>query len=236
MRSKYMFAVCFIIYIAAAYFVSLAFFESRQAACLLTVCGMPVFIIKLRTYLSVRKQKAIEAEFYIMLRQISMSLSSGSTLTNAVRETIIIDRKSYKVIGKELERVYGMLRNNVPAENAFHMLAKECGNTEITAFSEVLRAGIPAGINLAELIRYASSSLRIKADVEHEIQRLLNAPKYNNRIIMVMPVFCILLFRGIAPSYLAPLYSGAGRFVMAAVFLLIALAWFIGDRMSDIRY
>ena len=235
-KSKYLFALCVLVYIAAAYFVCMSFFENRKAACILTVCGMPFFIKKLMSYIYTKRQRAIEDEFYFMLRQISMSLSSGNTLSNAVKETVITDRKSYRMIGSELERVYGMLRNNCSAEDAFRAFAKRCGNREITAFSEVLCAGVPAGVNLNELIRYVSSSLRTKADVEQEIRRMLNAPKYNNRIIMAMPVFCIVMFRGIAPSYLAPLYAGTGRFVMAAVLVLIVFAWFIGERISNIRY
>ncbi len=235
-KTRYLSVLYTLLYTAAAYFVFFSFFENSKISVILTLCGLPVFIFRMRKYMRAVHRERVEAEFYIMLRQISMSLSSGSTIENAVRETVAADRKSYKVIGKELEKVYGMLRNNIPAERAFAEFAKQCGNSEITAFGEVLRAGIPAGINLAGLIRYVSSSLRMKSDVEQDIKRMLNAPKYNNRIIMAMPVFCIVLFRSISPSYLEPLYVGAGRIVMIAVLALIISAWLIGERLSDIRY
>ena len=121
-------------------------------------------------------------------------------------------------------------------EDAFRVFAQRCRNREILTFSEVLAAGIPAGINLAQLIRYLSSAYRLKADVEQEIKKTLNAPKYNNRIIMAMPVCCIFLFRKIAPSYLEPLYYGSGRIVMVVVFLLLIVAWWTGTYLSNIRY
>jgi len=84
--------------------------------------------------------------------------------------------------------------------------------------------------------KVAELTERIKADVEQEIKKTLNAPKYNNRIIMAMPVCCIFLFRKIAPSYLEPLYYGSGRIVMVVVFLLLIVAWWTGTYLSNIRY
>ena len=224
------------IYIIAAMMLTRAFFERWVISCIITVCGTPIFLLEIKKYLSARRQARIETEFFIMLRQVSMSLSSGSTLENAVRETIVTDRKNYKTIGEELECVYRMLRNNYPPEDAFRVFAQRCRNREILTFSEVLAAGIPAGINLAQLIRYLSSAYRLKADVEQEIKKTLNAPKYNNRIIMAMPVCCIFLFRKIAPSYLEPLYYGSGRIVMVVGFLLLIVAWWTGTYLSNIRY
>lgn len=132
-------------YIAASFILTKAFFSRWELSCIAAIGVFPVFLRKLRRYLSERRQHRTETEFYLMLRQVSMSLSSGATLENAVRETILADRKQYKVIGSELERVCRMLKNNYPAEQAFRVFARRCGNREILAFSEVLSAGIPAG-------------------------------------------------------------------------------------------
>ena len=134
-------------YIVASFILTKAFFSRWELSCIAAIGVFPVFLRKLRRYLSERRQHRTETEFYLMLRQVSMSLSSGATLENAVRETILADRKQYKVIGSELERVCRMLKNNYPAEQAFRVFARRCGNREILAFSEVLSAGIPAGIN-----------------------------------------------------------------------------------------
>lgn len=212
------------------------FFERWDVACLLTVCGIPVYFYKLRRWLSARRQTRADMEFYMMLRQISMALSSGSTLENAVRETAAADRKHYRIIGEELAGVYRLLRNHYPPDAAFRIFAERSGSRDALTFSEVLAAGIPAGINFVQLIRYLSAAFCLKEEVEQEIGKILNAPRYNNRIILVMPVCCILLFRRLAPSYLEPLYHSGGRIVMIAVFILLLAAGWIGDRLSNIKY
>lgn len=223
------------IYIAASLLVLQAFFDNIYVSSLLCSAGIYFYIRKINNYISWRRQQRIENEFYALLRQLSMAMSSGATIENAVREAAIADRKLYKTIGSELERTYRMISNHYSPDFAFRVLSDRCRNEEIRTFAEVLAAGIPAGINLAQLIRYMSVAFRLKSDVEHEIQKTLNAPKYNNRIIMAMPFVCVIVFRCVAPSYMAPLYHGYGRAVMIAVFILILSAGWIGSKLSDIR-
>lgn len=224
------------VYFAVAVPALSMFFGGFTVPFALTICGLPIFLRKMKRGLEERRRLHTETEFYTMLRQISVSMSSGATLENALGETILADRAQYRRIGAELERVYRMLKNHYSPDRAFLLFAERCGSREIRIFGEVLAAGIPAGINLTRLIRYLSSVYRLKADTEQEIRKALNAPKYNNRIILAAPFVCIAVFRQIAPSYLAPLYAGAGRAVMAAVLIMLAAAWGIGCRLSRISY
>ena len=224
------------IYFVAAILFTKTFFDNIYVAFAIAVLGIPIFLKRMQRYLSVRQQVRIEKEFSAALRQISISMASGATLENAIREMIATGQKSCQTIKNELETVYRMLRNHYTPDQAFRSFAARCRNQEIQAFAEVLAAGIPAGINLTQLIKYMSAAFQLKADVELDIRKTLNAPKYNNRIIMAMPFLCVIVFRKIAPAYMAPLLEGAGRIVLSVVFLLIVLAWWMGDRLSDIRY
>lgn len=225
-----------LVYVFAAFFVFQAIFARWEISILLMLCGLPVFIKKIKIYIHKKRQEKIEKDFYKLLSHISVTMSSGSSLENALKEAVLIGKKEYKVLWKELESSYRMLQNNYSPEYVFLSLAKKTDNHEIKTFSEILSVGIPAGINLARLIRWLSSAYRMRFDAESEIARILNAPKYNNRIMMIMPVVCIVLFKQIAPSYMQPLYSGAGRIVMAVVLLLVLFAWLIGDKLGDIEY
>lgn len=224
-------------YIVAAIVFTKSFFDNVYATLVITALGFPIFLHRMLRYLSNRQKAKIEKEFYAALRQISISMASGATLENAVKEMVATtQKKSYQTIKYELETVYRMLRNHYAPDQAFRSFAARCKNQEIQAFAEVLAAGIPAGINLAQLIKYMSAAFQLKADVELDIRKTLNAPKYNNRIIMAMPFLCVVVFRKIAPAYMAPLMKGSGRIVLAVVFLLIVLAWWFGERLSDIQY
>ncbi len=225
-----------LVYVFAAICVFQAMFARWDISFLLMLCTLPVFLKKIKIYIRKKRQEKIEKEFYKLLSHISVTMSSGSSLKSAIKEAALLGKKEYKVLWKELESSYRMLQNNYSPEYVFLSLAKKTDNHEIKTFSEILSVGIPAGINLTGLIRWLSSAYRMRFDTESEIARILNAPKYNNRIMMIMPVVCIVLFKQIAPSYMQPLYSGAGRIVMIAVFVLVLFAWLIGDKLGDIEY
>ena len=213
-----------------------AMWASWDVSIVLMLCAMPVFVKKVNGWVERKHQVAIEAEFYKLLGQLSMAVSSGMSIENAMRESIMTGKKEYKVLSSDLEIVYRLLQNNYSVEYAFGVLAKKTHNEEIKTFTEILSVGIPAGINLAGLMRWISSVNRVRTDTEGEISRILNAPKYNNRIVMAMPVVCIVLFKNIAPSYIAPLYSGTGRIIMGFVLFIMVIAWVVGEKISVIDY
>lgn len=224
------------LYYVIGVFVVYTFLDSIISGIIVITLLLPVFIGKTCKYIEQKRQNNIENEFYIMLNSISMSLASGMTIENALRETILAEKKKYKVIYKDLERIYRMLQNNYSPDKAFKIFAEKSENREIRAFSEVLSVGLPAGINLAALIRYVSSAYRMQNDTNQEIKRILNAPKYNNRIILIMPVICVVLFRNIAPSYFSVLYNGSGHIIMAVVLGMLIVAWWLGEKLSNIKY
>ena len=214
----------------------MCFIESWIISFIFTACTLPLFLKKINNWLREKRQVAIEKEFYILLSQLSMAMSSGMSLENAFKEAVITGEKEYKTIKTDLKSVYRLLQNNYPPEYVFAVLAKKTDNQEIKTFAEIISVGIPAGINIAGLMRWLTSAYRMRTDTEGEISRILNAPKYNNRIILIMPVLCILLFKQIAPSYMEPLYTGYGRGIIIFVVFIIVLAWWLGEKISKIDY
>ena len=129
-----------------------------------------------------------------------------------------------------------MLRLNWPVERVFEELAARCDHPDVRLFSTVLNAGIPAGVNLVELVRQIASTLRMKQDTEAEITRILNLPKYNNQIIMAMPVVSVVAIRYMAPSYASGFNSGVGFVFLLAACGLLGLALVLGELLGHIRY
>lgn len=226
----------FLIYVLAACVVLWLMFEKIYMCVVAPVCGSPLFIVLFKRYMEKKKQQYIENEFYKLMNRISMSMASGMILENALKETITVDKKDYKVLGQCLEKMYRMIQNNYSVESTFKILAQDSNNREIKIFYEVLTVGSPMGINMTELIRYLSSEYRLRADTESEITRILNAPKYNNRIILIMPFVCIALFKQVAPDYMAALYTSTGRIVMVIVAVMLVFAWWLGEKIGKISY
>jgi len=191
---------------------------------------------KVRRELERRYEKVMRKEFVSCLVSISGSLSSGVRLEQAITEIAAGESPEFARIRPEFVRMSKLIQLNLPAEKAFSELAERVPVPDIKLFSQALDYAVPSGVNLIELTRMFSSSMRIRNDVEAEISRSLNLPKYNNRIVTVMPFFMIALMRLTASDYLSGLDRGIGNIVKLIVALLIIGAVVLGELLGNIRY
>ena len=191
---------------------------------------------KVRRELERRYEKVMRKEFVSCLVSISGALSSGVRLEQAITEIAASESPEFARIRPEFVRMSKLIQLNLPAEKAFSELSERVPVPDIKLFSQALDYAVPSGVNLIELTRMFSSSMRIRNDVEAEISKSLNLPKYNNRIVTAMPFFMIALMRLTASDYLSGLDRGIGNIVKLIVALLIIGAVVLGELLGNIRY
>lgn len=213
-----------------------SFFHNLWFGVLVTVLAGPFVCWKIRKGLITRFDRRLEKEFADILVVFSGSLTAGLSLNQCVRDIAEQPSGEYPVLSKEFSRMEQLLRLNWPVERVFEELAIRCDHPDIQLFSTVLLEGIPAGVNLVELVRQIASTLRMKQDTEGEITRILNLPKYNHRIIMAMPVLSVVAIRWMAPSYAAGLETGLGFVLLICACVLLGLAVLLGEFLGRIRY
>jgi Flp pilus assembly protein TadB len=213
-----------------------SFFRNLWLGVLVTVLAGPFICWKIRKGLIARFDRRLEKEFADILVVFSGSLTAGLSLNQCVRDIAEQTPGEYPLLSKEFARMEQLLRLNWPVERVFEELADRCDHPDIKLFSTVLLAGIPAGVNLVELVRQVAATLRMKQDTEAEITRILNLPKYNHRIIMAMPVVSVITIRWMAPSYAAGLETGLGLILLIGACVLLGLAILLGEFLGRIRY
>ncbi len=210
----------------------------QQFGISLLVAGIlsPLVFWKVRVILQARFDRRVEKEFSDILVVLAGSLTAGLSLERCIGEIADNPNSEYKLLRKEFSRMQQLIQFNWPVEYAFEEFAGRFQNGDIRVFSAALQTGIPAGINLVELVRQISAAVRMKRDTEAEITRVLNLPKYNNRIVMVMPFLSVFAVRTIAPSYGALLNTGIGGLIMGIACCLLGLAFVLGEFLGRIRY
>lgn len=226
----------FLCYIVIMSFVVQTMFELWYVTVTIVIAGLPIFLKKMSKYMKQRRIYRQEVEFSLFLRKLSASLAAGMTVRNAVTEIAIHNKSEYRFLYKEIERIRRLLDYNHSVQDAFAELAVRCPCDDIRMFADCLSYGIPAGVDIVNLIRYVSSSFDIKNDTRREIQQTLNLPKYNNRVMLCAPIGCLILIKNIAPEYIAPLYEGYGRIVMVVVGLILLFAGVMGSLIADVKY
>ncbi len=212
------------------------FFQRFGISLLIAVCISPLIVWKARNVLIVRFDRCITREFCDVLVTLSGSLGAGLGLERCVYELADSPGREYPLLQPEFQRMQQLLNLNWPVEYVFEDLAQRYAHPDMRTFSTALRAGIPAGINLVELVRRISAAARMKRDTEMEIIRVLNLPKYNNRIVMLMPFLSVFTVRVLAPSYAASLDSGIGAIIMIVACCLLGVAFLLGEQLGKIQY
>lgn len=211
-------------------------FELGYVCVVACVIALPVSVLESRRQLFCLKQRTLNNEFSLFLRRLSATLAAGSTMTNAIREIVINGKEEYPTMYPELNRMYRKIEYNTSVTEAFEYLAQRCNTENIKLFAQCLSYAVPSGIDLVNLIRNISASFNVKNDTQRDIERILNLPRYNNRIMLIAPVFCLVLIKNIAPEYVEPLYNGGGRLVMVFVMIFLLGAALLGRLISNVNY
>lgn len=231
------FSVAYTVFIVTYFYLIL-----RDFTICLIIAGVvyPYAIVSFKKYIVSQRIKKIEIQFGEALRFISASLSAGATIENSfydfVTKTENYSKKDLSLIVKEFRKITNSMDMHESFSVAFDKFAAESGSSEIKIFSLALKQVCVSGGDIVSLVRNTAASLRIKRETEDEIDLVLAGPKYNHRVITVMPVFIIFLMRFISPEYVETMYNGAGKIVAVISAVLIVIAYIIGSRLSDIRF
>jgi tight adherence protein B len=223
--------VCGLVFLSA-----FVLFTDTTVSVILTAASLLPVYSKVRKECEKAYERTVRREFVSCLVTLSGTLSSGARLEQCVNEIALGDSSEIRHIRPEFQRMAKLIQLNLPVEKAFSEFAERVPVSDIKLFSQALEYGIPAGVNLIDRVRSFPAGMRIRNDVEAEITRTLNLPKYNNRVVTVMPFVMIAVMRLTAGDYLAGLDTGAGLTVKAVSAGLIVIALVLGELLGDIRY
>lgn len=220
---------------AFSYVCAWILFVNNVYAAIASLVLSPFMFVYTRKSLKKRFDRRVEKEFSDILLIISASLSSGMRLEQCIGEIASADNSEFGLLKPEFVRMNKLISLNRTAVKAFEELAGRFDSPDIKMFSLALSEGIPAGVNQVELVRSVSTALRLKNDTGREIERTLNLPKYNNRVITVMPFAVIFIVRKMSPEYLSCLESGPGRIIMIAASVLIGASVAAGYLIGEVE-
>jgi len=134
-----------------------------------------------------------------LLYSISASLTAGKSVETAFREVEYIVRR---------------LEMNETIEDALEDLAKRSHLEDIQNFTDVLTCKRTGG-NLVNVIRNSTNIINDKIEIKEEINTLLAAKKFEQKVLSVMPFIMILILSLTTEDYMAPVFDTiVGRIVI----------------------
>ncbi len=206
------------------------------------VAAMPFVIvyIKLRKNdLKSEKKKILQMQFKELCISVSSSLAAGVSLSNAIRESFKEMRGMFgetSMICHELKYVIKRIDMNMRIEEAFGRFAQRSGIEEILIFSEILNISVESGGDMIRIIKDTATEIGKKLDVEREIQSILSAKRYEQRIMNVVPLMMILYMKVTSADTMAVMYNTClGRIIMTLCLIVYAAAYLTGKYLIRIE-
>ncbi|WP_022748165.1 type II secretion system F family protein [Lachnobacterium bovis] len=178
-----------------------------------------------------KRRKILENQFVDALQSISTSILSGYSVENAFKEAEneieqLHSKKS--VMYKELNQINKSVDLNIPLEQLLDDFAQRSGVEEIKNFAEVFYYAKRGSGDFVKIIEKSVSHIRESIDISNEINVLIAAKKYEQKIMSMVPIFIIAYLRVTSGRYLNPLYNNFfGAFFMSIclVAYYISLKW-----------
>jgi tight adherence protein B len=179
-------------------------------------------------------------QFRDALYSLASSVSAGKSVESAFKDTaqelyfLYPDIDSYIV--KEFMIIVTRIEMNVTVEEALRDFAERSGLDDIRSFVDVFAVGNRSGGNMVEIIINTSNVIGEKLRIKEEINTMLAQRKFEQKVLNIMPVLLILLLTWSTGDYMTPVFETIfGRMVMTVAVFLLAAAYFISKRITNIE-
>lgn len=232
-----------IIYVTLAatvvFAVSYLFYRSLLLATIF--CPLGAFYLKFkRKQIIIKRRNELNLQFKDLLISLASSLSAGRALENAfesaLADLLVLYPSEEAYIIKETKIIIHKLSLNITIEEAISDFAKRAKLDDIKNFSDVILICKRTGGNLIEAIKNASNIISDKIEMKQEIETLLSARKFEQKILNIMPVSMIFILSITAQDYIQPIFNTSqGRGAMTICLLLLISAFLISNRIMNIK-
>lgn len=200
---------------------------------------MPFYFRFVSRYLCIRRRQLLVLQFRDMLYSISTSLNSGYSIENALRESyqeMLLLYGSNACISRELKLMSGKLAVQIPVELIFLDFASRSGCEDILMFSQVLSITKRNGGDLIAIIRTSSETIGLKIDVQREISVSIAQKKFEQNIMVIMPIAIMSYIRLSSKGFFTPVYhNAAGIFLMTICLTLYLFAIILGFKLTSVK-
>lgn len=187
----------------------------------------------------VRRKRIFEEQFEEFLSCISSLLAAGYSLENTIyeakKEMALLYEENTDIM-QEINNMCHEMELNKPVEYLFRELANRVDIDDITTFSEMVAISKRSGGDLIAIVRQTLSVIHSRREVNNEINTMIAAKRYENRIMNLMPVMMLIFMSVFSAGYLDVLYNNlTGIMVMTVCIIIYGASWTIGSRIMNIE-
>lgn len=218
--------------------IAFLFYENIAGLAVVLVV-FPVSLMRMKRSSCGQQQRELKRQFKECIRVLTASLYAGYSVENAFRAA---QDELEQLLGgqadmcRELRRINGQLKLNIPVDSLIENLAWRSGVEEIATFGQVFAYARHNGSSFTRILRDASERITDKLELEREIRTMIAAKQLEQRIMNLIPLGILLFVRITNPGFLDVMYTTwIGRGMMTVCLLLYGGAFLLAERIVDIK-
>ncbi len=181
----------------------------------------------------------LKLQFKEAIWMLSGYLSAGISVENAFETALPELKKLYgdkAMIVEEFRLIVRGIKLNKPIEPLLNDFASRSNLEEIRSFAEVFTIAKRSGGSLKEIIERTGRIIRDETEVSEEIRNLTASKRYEQRIMNLLPFGIIIYINTTSGGFMNIMYESLkGRAVMTVCLGLIVLAYYLSQRILDIK-
>ena len=203
----------------------------------LAVITASAYLIMTNRRLCAERQKKLQYHFRDFLASLHTAMTAGYSLENAVRSASSDLEKLYGPeddLVRETKDMLWQMSYQRPVEQLFRELGGRSGVEDIRQFGEILMIAKRTGGNMDQVLESTWRNLSEKIDTAREVDALVAAKRYEQKLMSLMPAGVILYLKLAFPGFLDEMYGNlTGTAIMTACLGVYLGAFFLGRRMTE---
>lgn len=227
-----------VVIIIIIFFIAKVFYGTFISGIMLLPLSIPIVFWRRKKIYEKRKAK-METQFKDMLISMADAMEAGYSVENALKESY---RDLISIYGEdsdictEQRLMISRLKFNISTEMIIESLAQRSNLEDAKTFSQVFSVAKKMGGNMAEVIRNVADNIKQKELVKEEVNVIISSKKYEQKIMMVIPIFLILYVSVASPGFLDVMYcTWKGRLIMTLFMICYASAYLWSEKITTIE-
>lgn len=218
--------------------ISYVFYNSIIVVPILTPI-VAVAFRHLKNALRIQRQEELVLQFKEVLGSMSTAIITGYSMENSIIEAYKEMTSLYGedcIMSVELLKIIKKVRLNQPLYIVLCDFSERTGVAEIITFAQVYAIVHKSSDSICKFIHITEDTISERIATEREIKTIVNAKRYESRLMNLIPMIVILYVRVTSPEFNQILYGNIiGVILMTSCLICCIVAFIISEKILNIN-
>jgi tight adherence protein B len=180
-----------------------------------------------------RRKRSILSQLPSLLDLLSGHVRAGHSLSESLAETVPLLPAG---IREEMAWVLQQNRLGTPLPDALAQWEERMGSEETSLFARPLRAAIPGGGNVVELLERTREILRLRMRTAEKLRSMTAQARLQALVLTLLPPAFVVALSKVDPGFFPGLLgTPQGKAILAIAFALQVLGWLAIRAILSVR-